>query len=164
MIPYITEPIWTQLLPVSGTSQYILHWYIAETLPPSLDLALTQKTAAHGGAYQIPMRFQDGMTLRERVQLDVRLDISGKLGGKWIGGDRKAGGGTEVYHEPIRHAEREIVQEEEKAYESQLVPWEEAVKLLGVRSVSADVVRRGWTAVEERLQMEEKTDLGRMGL
>ena len=64
----------------------------------------------------------------------------------------------------MRHEEREVVQEEEKVYQSWLVPWEEAVKLLGARSVSADVVRRGWRAVEERLGLEEKVDLGRMGL
>ena len=148
----MTEPIWTQLLPVSEASQYILHWYIAETLPPTLDSALTQKTKDHNGAYQYPMRFQEGMTLRERVQLDVRLEMQAIT---TEGGER--------YYEPIRHDSREIVQDEEKVYQSKLVPWEEAMRLLGESSVSADVIRRGWKAIESRFDMEEKVDLGRMG-
>lgn len=36
--------------------------------------------------------------------------------------------------------------------------WEEAVRLLGEGSVSADVVRRGWTAVELRMEIEEEEE------
>lgn len=79
------------------------------------------------------MRFQEGMTLRERVQLDVQLEMEGL----------KMDGGGERYYEPVRHDAREIVQETEMAYQSKLVPWEEACLLLGESSVSADVVRSG---------------------
>ena len=140
-------------MPVSETAQYILHWYIAETLPPSLDAALTKRTKDQSGAYQYPIRFGEGMTIRERVQLDVQLETQTLRMEK----------GEERYYEPVRH-EGTGVDEEESSYESRLVPWEEALKLLGESSVSADVVRRGWKAIELRLDMEEKVDLERLSL
>lgn len=107
------------------------------------------------------MRFQPGMTIRERVQLDVQLDMHGVT--PVVGGGVGGGDGGERYYEPVRHDERVVTQEEERGYRSELVEWEEACRLLGEGSVSADVVRRGWSAVELRLDMEEKLDLGSRG-
>jgi len=99
--PYVAEPIWTQLLPVSVTAQYILHWYIAETLPLALETELNTATDSAGGAYCVPPRFEEGMGLVERVGLD------GVEGGKGV-------------YEPVRH-EGTGVDEEERMYSAELV-------------------------------------------
>lgn len=128
--PFVTEPVWTQLMPVTRSAQYILFWYIAETLPPDLEASLTQKTAAENGAYQTPAPFPRDTTLQERIALD------------------KEG------HEPPRH-QNTGVDEEEALYESYLLPVEEAMeKLRG--TIMADVVKKGWEAFCVRKCMEEK--------
>ncbi|MCJ1274394.1 hypothetical protein MMC21_002190 [Puttea exsequens] len=127
--PFVSEPVWTQLLPVTPTVQYILHWYIADTLPPALESELSTAEAEQGGAYQYPPKFDPGITLVDRIALE----------------------GKEEY-EPVRH-EGTGVDEEEALYESRLMSVEEAVKRLG-RSVEADVVRRGWEAICRRREME----------
>lgn len=58
-------------------------------------------------------------------------------------------------YEPIHH-EGTGVDEEEAEYKSYLVPVEEAVAKLGTNGVMADVVMRGWKAIQERYQMEEQ--------
>lgn len=133
---YVKEPIWTQLLPVTDTAQYILHWFIAETVPPLMDVELTARQKQMGDSYQAPLPFEEGMTLRERMELDVA--------------------GKEGFIEPRKHLNTGV-DEEEMLYESRLVGIEEAIKLLGERNVSADVVRKGWRAIELRLEMEEKS-------
>lgn len=133
--PYVTEPLWTQMMPVSRSSQYILFWYIAETLPPDLENTLSQQSKQQeDGAYQIPERFPRNLTLKERVALE--------------------GEG----YEPVRH-ENTGVDEEERLYDSCLLPVEEAVgKLKG--TVMADVVRRGWEGICERREMEDAVGSG----
>ena len=84
-----------------------------------------------GTAYQYPPRFEDDMTLKQRIAME------------------------EKGYEPVRH-ENTGVDAEEALYESYLLPVEEAVGKLG-RSVSADVVRKGWAAICLRRQMEEET-------
>jgi hypothetical protein len=120
------EPVWIQLMPVSRY-QYMLHWYIAETLPPSLEAELDTRA---GEAYKPPPPFPKDLTLRERIKME-----------------------PEGY-EPLHH-KNTGVDEEEQAYLSFLVPVEEAVKKLGRRSVMADVVLRGWKGIQERLSMED---------
>ncbi|KAL8719223.1 MAG: hypothetical protein Q9225_003750 [Loekoesia sp. 1 TL-2023] len=128
--PFVTEPIWTQLMPVSRAAQYILFWYIAETLPPDLEENLTSKSKIENGAYQIPAPFPRDMTLEQRIELE------------------KDG------YEPVRH-QNTGVDEEEKLYESYLLPIEKAVeKLRG--TVMADVVRRGWEGICQRREIEEE--------
>ncbi|KAK3174055.1 hypothetical protein OEA41_001299 [Lepraria neglecta] len=132
--PFVTEPVWTQLVPVTRTAQYILFWYIAETVPPDLETALTTQTTEQGGAYQYPRKFPADLTLKERVEMETPTEGKGKG------------------YEPVRH-ENTGVDEEEALYESYLVPVGEAIERLG-RGVSADVVKKGREAIKLRRQME----------
>lgn len=117
-------------MPVSRSAQYILFWYIAETVPPELETCLTQWTEAKDGAYQVPTPFPGDVTLQERIALE------------------------QEGYEPVRHRNTGV-NEEEALYESYLLPVEEAVgKLRG--TVMADVVRKGWEAICVRKGMEEK--------
>jgi len=110
-----------------GSRQYILYWYIAETLPPAVEAALETKA---GAAYRPPPPFPRDLSLRARLAME-----------------------PEGY-EPVHH-EGTGVDEEEQAYESHLVGVEEAVERLGRTSVSADVVVRGWKGIRDRLAMED---------
>lgn len=120
------EPVWLQLMPL-GSRQYLLYWYIAETLPPSLESALETEA---GGAYKPPPPFPRDISLRQRIAME-----------------------PEEY-EPLHH-EGTGVDEEEKTYQSELVSVEEAMRRLGRGSVSADVVFRGWRGIQNRLAMED---------
>ena len=116
-------------MPVTRSTQYILFWYIAETLPPDLEEHLTQQSERAHGAYQIPVPFPRDMTLKKRIELE--------------------GEG----YEPVRHLNTGV-DEDEMLYESYLLPVEEAVdKLRG--TVMADVVARGWEGICARREMEE---------
>ena len=112
-------------------SQYILFWYIAETVPPDVEASLSKAETEQGGAYQYPPKFDTDMTLKERIEIE-------------------SGG-----YEPVRH-ENTGVDEEEALYESYLLPVEEAMKRLG-DGLSRDVVSKGWEAIKLRRQMEEQT-------
>lgn len=81
-------------------------------------------------AYQYPPKFETGMSLRQRIEMEPE---------GW---------------EPVKH-ENTGVNEEEALYESYLMPVEEAVGKLGGRGVSADVVRRGWGYIRQRREIEE---------
>ncbi|KAJ4304657.1 hypothetical protein N0V90_000184 [Kalmusia sp. IMI 367209] len=129
--PMTAEPIWIQLMPLARhTKQYLLYWYIAETLPPDLEPLLESKP---NEPYKPPPAFPSGLTLKERVAME-----------------------PEGY-EPVHH-EGTGVDEEELGYVSELVGVEDAVRLLGERSVMADVVRRGWEGIRERWRLEGKTE------
>ena len=80
-------------------------------------------------AYQYPPGFAADMTLKQRIEME-----------------------PEDY-EPVRH-ENTGVNAEEALYESYLLPVEDAITKLG-RSISADVVRKGWEAILLRQQMEK---------
>lgn len=110
-----------------NTKQYLLFWYIAETLPPDAEGPL--KTAPDE-PYKPPPAYPAGLTLKERVAME-----------------------PEGY-EPVHH-EGTGVDEDEQTYESALVSVEEGMRLLGgTDSVMADVVRRGWEAIQQRMSME----------
>ena len=152
----ITEPVWTQLVPQTRSTQYLLFWYIAETLPPSLDFSLpppssfalssSEKTPAPTAIsssdpnpnrghvdpppYTRPAPFPKHLTIAERIAQE-----------------------PEGY-EPVRH-ENTGVNAEERLYESVLVPVEEAIRRLD-GTVMADVVRRGWRGVRNRRFLEER--------
>ena len=124
----MTEPVWTQLAPVTKTTQYILFWYIAETVPPDLEFALSAQEKAQGMAYQYPPKFEVNVTLKQRMEM-------------------------EESYEPVRH-ENTGVNAEEALYESYLLPVEAAIEKLG-KGISADVVRKGWEAILLRQKMED---------
>jgi hypothetical protein len=124
--PMTAEPVWMQLMPIS-TKQYILYWYIAETLPPDVEKQLETEA---GAAYKPPPPFPNDLSLRDRI----RLEPEG--------------------YEPLHH-EGTGVDEEEQTYESFLVPVDEAVKKLGRNSVMADVVLKGLKGIQDRLAIED---------
>ena len=109
------------------TYQYLLYWYIAETLPPSLEALL--KTSP-GEAYKPPPPYPHNLSLKERIKQE-----------------------PEGY-EPVKH-EGTGVDEEEQQYQSFLVSVEEAVEKLGRGSVMADVVLKGWKGIQDRFAMED---------
>jgi hypothetical protein len=114
-----------QLMPL-GHRQYVLYWYIAETLPPDLEKELETEM---GAAYKPPTPFPRDLTLRDRMKQEPKG------------------------YEPLHH-EGTGVDEEEQAYESYLVPVEEAVTKLGKDGVMADVVLKGWQGIGDRLAIE----------
>jgi hypothetical protein len=124
--PMTAEPVWMQLMPL-GITQYILYWYIAETLPPDVEKELETEV---GAAYKPPPPFPRDLSLHDRVKLE-----------------------PEGY-EPLHH-EGTGVDEEEQTYQSFLVPVDEAVKKLGGRNqVMADVVLKGWDGIQDRIAIE----------
>jgi hypothetical protein len=110
-----------------GTRQYILYWYIAETLPPSLESVLETEV---GAAYKPPPPYPHNLSLRGRIMLE-----------------------PEGY-EPLHHAGTGV-DEMEQMYESHLVSVEEAVRKLGKGGVMADVVLKGWKGIQDRFAMED---------
>ena len=151
--PFFVEPVWTELVPMTRTRQYILFWYVAETVPPAVeqDVTMQQKalqaelftqstSAAPKGdgevqqtslplPYVAPPPFSQSMTLKERVAMEPEG------------------------HQPVKHAGTGV-DSEELMYESHLLPVEEAMeKLKG--TVSSDVVRRAWAGIQLRMKMEE---------
>lgn len=120
------EPVWMQLMPLRDW-QYVIYWYIAETLPPDLEVELETEV---GAAYKPPPRYPKDLTLRERIKLE-----------------------PEGY-EPLHH-ENTGVDEMEVTFKSHLVSVEEAAAKLGRNSVMADVVRKGWEGIQNRLAIED---------
>lgn len=119
-----------QLVPMSSTSQYVLFWYIAETIPPSAEISIPPSAAGEASPYQRPPLYPANLSLAERVSLE-----------------------PEGY-EPIRH-EDTGVDSEEALYKSYLLPVSEAMKKLQ-GSIMADVVRKGWQGIEMRRELEGK--------
>ncbi|KAL8854830.1 MAG: hypothetical protein Q9221_000336 [Calogaya cf. arnoldii] len=128
--PFAIEPVWTQLMPVTRSTQYMLFWYIAETVPAEIDQALSEKSAQANGVYMIPPPYPAAMTLAERIELDKKLA-------------------------PVRH-ENTGVNEDEALYESYLLSTDEAQKKLS-GTIMADVVRTGWKAIQTRMDIEENS-------
>lgn len=126
-----TEPVWMQLFPIFPTShppkQYIVFWHIAETLPPDLDKELETKA---GEAYQPPPPFPQDLTLQERIDMEPKV------------------------YEPIHH-EGTGVDADERSYTSHLLPIDEAVEKLSKHAVQADVVLKGWAAIQARFTAED---------
>ncbi|KAL8645147.1 MAG: hypothetical protein Q9226_007432 [Calogaya cf. arnoldii] len=127
---FAIEPVWTQLMPVTRSTQYMLFWYIAETLPAEIDQALSEKSAQANGVYMIPPPYPAAMTLAERIELDKKLA-------------------------PVRH-ENTGVNEDEALYESYLLSIDEAQQKLS-GTIMADVVGTGWDAIQTRKELEENS-------
>ena len=142
-VRFVTEPIWTQFLPLSTTSQYLLFWYAAETVPQDVKVVYANETSSEGidvagRLYRPPDPFPLDMTLKQRIDMDRLATPSGE----------------KQWYEPVWH-EGTGVDEEELLYKSFLLPVDEArTKLKG--SVMEDVVRRGWEGVQYRMELEQK--------
>ncbi|OCK78608.1 hypothetical protein K432DRAFT_406303 [Lepidopterella palustris CBS 459.81] len=136
--PLTAEPVWTQLLPMAmGTRQYILYWYIAETLPPDIENEMSSRVS--GTEYEMAPRFPSDLKLRDRVLMEPKG------------------------YEPVHH-KNTGVNADELAYESYLLPIKEAIQLLGSRGVMADVVRKGWQGICQRWADEESVEDSSKGL
>lgn len=132
---FVTEPVYTQLAPLSNRSQYLLFWFIAETVPPEVEEILQREmeemaTGKNPTPYQYPPRFPRDMTLKERVKMERER------------------------YEPVRH-ENTGVDEEEALYESYLLPIDDALRRLK-GSVQEEVVRIGWNGICERYRLESQ--------
>lgn len=140
-VQFATEPIWTQLMPLSSTVQYILFWYAAETVPSEIEQSYTTAQAGTeagiaGRIYRPPPSFPTNLTINERIRQDELPDTSTE----------------QKFYEPLWH-EGTGVDEEEALYRSSLVPIDDALqKLRG--TIMADVVHRAWDAIQLRIQME----------
>ena len=132
--PFVREPVWTQLVPRSHSVQYLLFWYIAETVPPDVEASIRGPTATQppSAAYQAPPPYPDGLTLAQRIALEPQG------------------------YRPVHH-ENTATEADEALYESHLLPVETAMKTLE-GTVSADVVRRGWAAICLRREMEDRAE------
>ncbi|KAF2834462.1 hypothetical protein M501DRAFT_1001083 [Patellaria atrata CBS 101060] len=140
-------------MPVRPTVQYMLFWFIAETLSPDdedkVTTASSHPVTSHSNqvdlsimlesreattalypapTYTTPPMFPANLTLQKRMELE-----------------------PEGY-EPTRH-ENTGVDDEEAQYTSKLVSIATAKELLG-GSIMADVVKRGWDLIQLRLNME----------
>ena len=123
-------------MPQSRTCQYIVFWYVAETVPPGVEEALNAAEAANATEgnwtpYQQPPAYPADLTLAERIRME--------------------GEG----YEPVRHAGTGV-DEDERLYDSHLLPVEVAIKLLR-GSTQEMVVRKGWEAICLRSQMERES-------
>ncbi|KAL9038226.1 MAG: hypothetical protein Q9180_003260 [Flavoplaca navasiana] len=127
---FAKEPIWTQLMPVTRSTQYMLFWYIAETLPPEIEQSLSEKSTQANGTYMAPPPYPETMTLAERIDLDKKLA-------------------------PVRH-ENTGVNEDEALYESHLLSIDEAQRKLS-GTIMADVVRTGWEQIQTRMELEQNS-------
>jgi hypothetical protein len=119
-----------QLMPL-GTRQYIIYWYIAETLPPSLETLLETEA---GAAYKPPPAYPQNLSLRERIKQE-----------------------PEGYKP--RHHKGTGVDEMEVTFESELVTVQEAIEKLktegSMGKVMAEVVKKGWEGIQKRYEMED---------
>ena len=134
---FVTEPVWTQLLPLTATAQYMLFWYVAETVPPDLenDYSASGSQQASERVYAPPVSFPEGQRLSARIAQD-----------------RVTQDGEETTYQPVWHPNTGV-DEEERLYRSSLLPIADAMrKLRG--SVMEDVVRRDWEGIQTRMAME----------
>jgi hypothetical protein len=123
------EPVWTTLLPVSKHTQYLIHWFIAETLPPELEA--TMGPPLESRAYQEPPPYPADLQLIDRVSAEPDG------------------------YEPTRY-ENTGVDSDEANYISFLLPIKEAMTKLGNNSM-AEVVALGWERIQARLASETET-------
>ena len=142
---FVTEPLWTQFLPLSATSQYLLFWYAAETVPPEVERTYVvpgsnNSPQASPPNYRPPPSFPEDLTLEDRIGMDKTIRDNGQ----------------QTMYEPV-HIHGTAQDDEERMYESHLLTIADARrKLRG--SVMEDVVRRGWEAIQLRMTMEEKNN------
>lgn len=137
---FVTESLWTQFLPLSARSQYLLFWFAAETTPSEVEESYRADDNSTGAArvYRPPPAFSVDMTLAQRIAQDEATGDDGKR----------------VIYEPVRHSNTGM-DEEEDLYESYLLPIEEAIRRLR-SGVMSDVVRRAWEAIQLRMEMEKQ--------
>ena len=80
---FVTEPLWTQLLPLTATSQYLLFWYAAETVPREIEeeyagVQIGSSAGQNPRIYSLPASFPAEMMLRQRIAMDAVMEQDGK--------------------------------------------------------------------------------------
>lgn len=125
----MVEPIWTTLLPQSKRTQYLLHWFVAETLPPDLEMSMGPPPASR--AYQEPPLYPADLRLVDRLALEPDG------------------------YEPTRY-DNTGVDSDEANYTSYLLPIGDAIEKLGKNSMR-EVIAVGWERVQARLAVEKDT-------
>lgn len=132
--PFSTEPVWTQLLQLTERTQYLLFWYIAETIPPEMERLYSTSTTANSG-YRSPPPFELHSTVFTRMEEDVEIKD-----------------GRRQIYEPVWH-EGTGVDAEERLYRAYLMSVDDACdRLRG--TVMEDVVKRGLAGIQLRKDME----------
>jgi hypothetical protein len=127
---FVAEPVWTTLLPYTNRrAQYLLHWYIAETLPPDVEASIGPPPESR--RYQEPPPYPANLKLVDRLTSE-----------------------PEGY-EPPRH-ENTGVDSEEALYTSRLLPVRDAISKLG-RSSMAEIINIGWERIQTRIATEIAT-------
>jgi hypothetical protein len=126
-VSFVAEPVWTSLLPMSRGIQYLLHWFIAETLPPDVEQTIGPPPVSR--EYQQPPPYPSDLSLIERVTSEP------------------------ADYEPPRY-ENTGVDSEEALYSSRLMPVREAISKLRGSSM-ANVVNTGWERIQARLMAEK---------
>lgn len=147
---FAAECQWMQLLPLTTTAQYVLFWFVAETVPKDVEDAYAAETTSGdegGRVYRPPPSFPRDVTLKQRIAQDTMSTST--LEGK-----------PENY-EPRWH-EGTAQDEEEMCYRSYLMPVDEARHVLR-GSVMEDVVRRGWEGIRARMKIEEEREKEQKG-
>ncbi|KAF2226823.1 hypothetical protein BDZ85DRAFT_191643 [Elsinoe ampelina] len=138
---FVVEPLWTQMLPVSARTQYIVLWFVGETLDwreeERCNAVAVEREGGEGEetrSFVEPRGLKEGVTVKERMAWDV--NEQGRV------------------REPVCHPGTGV-DSDEMLYEKYLMPIEEAVeKLKG--TIMADVVRQGWELIAKRDVMEEE--------
>ena len=131
------------MVPQKRGCQYVLFWYVAETVPRQVEESLNaaeknMATSDNATPYQNPPKYPQGTTLADRVQLDSENFV------------------------PLHHPNTGV-DAEEALYESYLLPIKEAAeKLRG--TVMEDVVISGWEAICLRHAMEQSTSTSNVHL
>jgi hypothetical protein len=116
---------------VSARTQYLLFWYIAETLPAEVETVISARTetsTTSPSPYREPPLYPSNLRLIDRVRAE------------------------EDDYVPPKH-EGTGVDDEELLYRSSLLGINDAIAKLE-NSVMAAVVKEGWEAVQERIQQE----------
>ncbi|KAF2752750.1 hypothetical protein EJ05DRAFT_265780 [Pseudovirgaria hyperparasitica] len=135
VVKWSLDAVWTELIPLHPSrpqAQYILFWYIAETLPPNLQHELdTQSSDKKVYKHAKPM--SHSLTIEERIAME-----------------------PEKYNPP--RMEHTGVDSEEAWYTAVLVDIQKAQELL-LDETSVDVVKKGWRGICERREMEDKSGM-----
>ena len=161
-VRYATEPVLTQLVPVGVESkQYLLHWYVAETLPADVEREVEEQMDERRkmglGGYVRARQWAEGESLRARVEMDRteggKDAAKGEGVGEGVGQQEQKKEKERFVYEPVKH-EGTGVDAEEALYVSSLVPVEEAIELLEWTGQDF-VVRVGWDAIIKRWHVED---------
>ncbi|KAI9692372.1 MAG: hypothetical protein M1822_006603 [Bathelium mastoideum] len=151
--PFFIEPVWTELFQMNPTRQYILFWYVAETVPPEVEEVVTKQQQALQN--EEPTKTNDGTPESANARRSITSPapyVAPALFPKKITLKERIAMEPEGY-QPVKHVDTGV-DSDELTYESYLMPIEEAMrKLRG--TISSDVVRRAWEGIQLRIKMEE---------